>query len=140
MKIINGEGLLLGRVCSYAAKSLLLGEEVKIVNCEKVWVSGSRATTFHQELIKHERRGYPPRSPKTYKVPHLFVKRTVRGMLPYKTTRGQEAYKRLKCYVGIPLEFQNQKMETIKKANVDKLPLLKQVTVEEICNWLKGTK
>jgi large subunit ribosomal protein L13 len=31
-------------------------------------------------------------------------------MLPYKQPKGKAAYKRLKAYMGIPVEFTNQKM------------------------------
>lgn len=140
MKIFNGENLLLGRLCSQAAKELLSGEEVRIINCEKVWVSGNKVVVLTQEKRKIDRKGYPPKSQKRNKIPFLFVKRTVRGMLPYKTTRGKEAYKRLKCYAGMPEEFKDKKTEIVKKADIAKLPLPKTITVEEICNWLKGKK
>jgi large subunit ribosomal protein L13 len=139
MKIINGEGLLLGRLCSYAAKAALLGEEVKIVNCEKIIVSGDKKKVFANEKTKRERKGYPLKSAKFSRLPDRFVRRAVRGMLPHKKERGLEAFKRVMCHVGIPKEFEGE-METIKKAKVDKLPTLKYVEVGKICNWLKGKK
>lgn len=137
MKIINGEGLLLGRLCSYAAKAALLGEEVKIVNCEKVIVSGDKKKVFAKEKQKRDRRGYPLKSAKLPRLPDRFVRRTVRGMLPHKKERGQEAFKRVMCYTKVPEEFAG-KMETIEKAKADKLPTLKYVEVGKICDWLKG--
>ncbi|MBR9683277.1 50S ribosomal protein L13 [Candidatus Woesearchaeota archaeon] len=139
MKVINGEKLLLGRLCSYAAKAALLGEEVKIVNCGKVVVSGDRKKVFANERQKRERGGYPLKSPKLPRLPDRFVRKAVRGMLPHKKERGREAYGRVMCYVNIPEEF-NSNMETIESANVGKLPTLKYVTVTEICNWLRGRK
>ncbi len=139
MKVIDGEGLLLGRLCSYAAKAALLGEEVKIVNCEKIIVSGSRKKVFADEKQKRERKGYPLKSAKFSRLPDRFVRRAVRGMLPHKKERGLEAFKRVMCYVGIPKEFEGD-METIEKAKVEKLPTLKYVKIEDICNWLKVKK
>lgn len=139
MKIINGEGLLLGRLCSYAAKAALLGEEVKIVNCEKVVISGDKQKVFALERQKRLRKGYPLKSAKLSKIPDRFVKRAVRGMLPHKKERGREAFKRVRCYVGVPGEFSG-KMETLEKAKAEKLMTLKYVKVEEICNWLKGKR
>jgi large subunit ribosomal protein L13 len=137
MKIINGEGLLLGRVCSQAAKAALLGEEVKIVNCEKIVVSGDKKKILAQEAQKRRRKGYPLKSAKLPRLPDRFVRRTVRGMLPHKKERGLTAYKRIMCYVGLPPEFTG-KEETLEKASSKKLPLMRSVTVEEICNWLNG--
>lgn len=139
MKIINGEGLLLGRLCSYAAKAALLGEEVRIVNCEKAVISGNRQGVLAKEKEKRDRRGYPLKSAKFSRLADRFVRRTVRGMLPRKKERGREAYKRVMCYVGVPKEFEG-KMETIEKAKAEKLPTLKYVKIEDICNWLRGRK
>jgi large subunit ribosomal protein L13 len=140
MKVINGEGLLLGRLCSYAAKAALLGEEVKIVNCKKVVISGDKKKTFANEREKRWRKGYPLKSAKLPRLSDRFVRRAVRGMLPHKKGRGLEAFKRVMCHVGVPGELEAEKMETIEKAKADKLPTLKCVTVGEICNWLKGEK
>ena len=139
MKVINGEGLLLGRLCSYVAKAALLGEEVKIVNCDKVIVSGDRKKVFANEKTKRDRKGYPLKSAKLSKLPDRFVRRAVRGMLPHKKERGLVAFKRVMCYNTVPAEFEG-KTETIEKAKADKLPTLKYVKVVDICNWLKGKK
>jgi len=139
MKIINGEGLLLGRLCSQAAKAALLGEEVKIVNCGKVVISGDRKKVFANEKAKRDRGGYPLKSPKLPRLPDRFVRKTVRGMLPHKKERGREAYKRVMCYVNVPGEF-SSKMETIEKAKASKLPTLKYTNVKDVCNWLRGRK
>lgn len=44
--IVDATGLVLGRLASVAAKSLLAGEEVKIVNAEKALITGSRDFIF----------------------------------------------------------------------------------------------
>ena len=46
MKIYNGENMLLGRLASRVAKDALLGEEVKVINCDKVIVSGKKVQVF----------------------------------------------------------------------------------------------
>jgi large subunit ribosomal protein L13 len=40
----------------------------------------------------------------------MILKRTVRGMLPYKMRRGRDAFSRLKIYVGIPREFRGMEL------------------------------
>ncbi|MFC1686840.1 50S ribosomal protein L13 [Nanoarchaeota archaeon] len=138
--IIDGEGLLLGRLCSRAAKAALLGEEVKIINCEKIIISGKKKQVFANEKERRERKGYPLKSAKFSKLPDRYVKRTVRGMLPHKKGRGQEAFDRIRCHIGVPEEIDSSKAEKIEGAEASKLPSMKYVTVEEICNWLKGMK
>lgn len=137
MKIIDGQGLLLGRVGSYAAKAALLGEEINIINCEKIVVSGEKKKVLAKEKEKRDRKGYPLKSAKFSRLPDRFVRRAVRGMLPHKKERGQEAFKRIKCYVGTPAELKDQ-AETLAQASASKLPTIKHITVGEICTWLKG--
>lgn len=40
--VINGDGLLLGRLASLVAQRGLAGEEIAIVNAEKAIISGSQ--------------------------------------------------------------------------------------------------
>ncbi|MBN1502558.1 50S ribosomal protein L13 [Candidatus Woesearchaeota archaeon] len=131
MIIIDGTELILGRLASYAAKQLLLGENVHIINCEKVIDTGSK----QQILKKYKRRmerGTPRKGPFMHRMPHRIVKRTVRGMLPYKKARGKDAYKRLRCHIGIPEELQDKKTISFKDAHLSKLPNVKYLDLKTI--------
>ena len=110
MKIYNGEGLILGRM----------------------------ATVIANEKTKRARKGYPLKSAKFSRLPDRFVRRTIRGMLPWKITRGKEAYKRVMCYIGIPEVIANEKIIILEKASAKKLPTLKYITVGEVCKALGG--
>lgn len=138
MKIYNGEGMILGRLAALAAKDALLGEEVKIINCEKIFVSGKGTKVLANERQKRERKGYPLKSAKLTRMPDRFVRRTVRGMLPWKQARGKEAFKRVMCYRGVPETLNSKELITVKEASVSKLPTLKRITVGEICKQLGG--
>ena len=138
MKIYNGEGLILGRLATVVAKDLLLGEEVNVINCEKIVISGDKFNTFGVEKQKRERGGYPLKSQKYSRLPSFFVKRMIRGMLPWKESRGKVCYHNLKCYIGTPAELAGQKALTLEKASVKKLPTMKYITVEEVCKNLGG--
>ena len=140
MKIIDGKDLLLGRVCSYVAKAALMGEDIKIINCEKLVVSGQKKKVLANEKVRRSRKSYPLKSAKFSKLADKYVKRTVRGMLPYKKERGLLAFKKIMCYVGVPSEFADQKAESVAGAEISKLPTLNYIRVEEICNWLRGGK
>jgi len=135
--IINAENLILGRFATVAAKKALLGEEISIINCEKALITGNRKTI----LAKYKQKiqmGKPQKGPFIPKRADRFVKRTIRGMLPYKQGRGSKAFDRIRCYVGIPDDFKDKKAETIEKANISKVPNLKHITIGEICKSIGG--
>lgn len=130
--------MILGRMAAVIAKASLLGEEVNVVNCEKMVVSGRKTNTVAQEKQKRDRKGYPLKSAKFSKLPDRYVRRTIRGMVPWKQARGKEAYKRVMCYIGIPAGLADKEMITIKEASMKKLPTLKYMTVGEVCKRLGG--
>ena len=61
MKVYNGDGIILGRLATRVAKDVLLGEEVKVVNCEKIIVSGNKTAVLAHEVRRWTRGGYPPK-------------------------------------------------------------------------------
>ncbi len=136
MIIIDGENLLLGRMSSKVAKKSLEGEEVVVVNCEKVVVSGKEKEVI-QEYKQKESRGVHKKGPFIPKMPDRFVRRTIRGMIPYKKPRGREAYERVMCYIGVPEEYEGE-AETIPDAKEEKLPKYRFVSVGRICESIGG--
>lgn len=138
MKIYNGAGKLLGRIAALAAKDALLGEEVRIINAEKMIISGRKEAVFAREKQRYNRQGYPLKTHRHTRSPDRFVRRSIRGMLPWKTTRGREAYRRIFCYNGVPSELATQPSQEIESASSKKLPTLRYVTVEQVCQYLGG--
>ena len=138
MIVYNAEGLILGRLATQVAKAALLGEEVRVVNCAKAVISGKKTNTFVREKERRDRGGHPLKSPTISRLPYLFARRTIRGMLPWKQARGREAFKRILCYSQIPLEFANEKMIVPAEASAKKLPNLNFVTIQELCQHLGG--
>ncbi|MFH1642886.1 MAG: 50S ribosomal protein L13 [Nanoarchaeota archaeon] len=132
--IIDGTNLIIGRLGTYVAKKALLGEEIFILNSENVVITGKKDMVIKKYLKVQERGTH--KGPFLPKLPNRFVRRSIRGMLPYKRERGKAAYKRIKCYMGVPEEFQEKKMERIKSADVSKLPNLHFITVKNICKRL----
>lgn len=118
--IINAEGLILGRMSSIIAKRLLKGEKIVVVNAEKAVISGKRKSKV-AEAKEFLEVGYPGKGPFHYKRPDRILRRTVRGMLPYKQLKGKQAYKRLKVFIGLPDELKNVEMETIEEAQAKRL-------------------
>ena len=59
MKVYNGEDLILGRLAGVVAKDALLGEEVRVVNCEKVVITGLLNAIVAREKHRRDRKGHP---------------------------------------------------------------------------------
>ena len=113
--IIDADGLILGRLASHVAQRLLAGDEIVIVNAEKALITGGKEDVIahfrHKRDIGSGRKG--PLYPRT---PHMMLKRTVRGMLPFYKPRGREAYKRLKVHISVPREFKGKKFDSVEGA------------------------
>lgn len=132
--IIDAKDQILGRVASFAAKNALLGKNVDIINCEKAVITGSKFDVLRKYGLRKE-IGQPTKGPFFSRRPDLFVRRVVRGMLPYKKYRGKKAYSKVKCYIGSPENLKGESVE-LEKAHISKLPSLKYVYVDELCKLL----
>jgi large subunit ribosomal protein L13 len=134
--IIDAEGLILGRLCTNVAKRLLNGEDVIIVNAEKVLVTGGRV-----DIIRHFRHrrdvGTARKGPLYPRMPHMMLKRAVRGMLPHKRPHGREVYKHLKVHISVPSELKGKQFETVKEAS--RLSTQRYMTLGEVSKVLGAT-
>jgi large subunit ribosomal protein L13 len=111
MKIIDGEGAIMGRLASYAAKEALKGEKIVIVNCKKILVTGNKINIKEETQEKRNRFGSSQKGPKHHKSSEKIMKRTLRGMLPnFREGRGKTAFKNIMCYNEVPKEFQDKTM------------------------------
>ena len=135
--IIDAKDSILGRLSSYAAKQALLGNKDDIINCEESVVSGRRQFTL-KEYIKRLHRKAPTKAPYFYRRPDMFVKRTIRGMLPFKRARGREVIKNIKCYIGVPENLRNEKSLKIENVGVDRLHSADYIKVKDICKAVGG--
>jgi len=118
--LINADGLILGRMASKVAKKLLNGEEVIIVNAEKSVLSGKKKSKV-AEAKEFLEVGAPMRGPFHSRRPDRIMRKTVRGMLPFKQPKGKNAYKKLKVFMGVPEDLKDQKMDTLTEAQATKL-------------------
>jgi large subunit ribosomal protein L13 len=118
--IIDASGLILGRMASIVAKRLLQGEKIVIVNAEKSALSGKKLSRL-REAKEFLEVGHPGKGPFHPRRPDRIVHRTIRGMLPRRIPKGQQALRRLRVYLGVPEEFKNAETETLPQASVAKL-------------------
>lgn len=130
--IIDGNNAILGRLASYAAKQALLGKEVLVVNCEKTIVSGSRKIIISKYHSLRTKGGSSLKGPVFPSIPYMIVKRTIRGMLSHKEGRGAAAFKKIRCYDGVPKELAESKKEIIAQSTG-----LASMTLAEISEELR---
>lgn len=125
MKIIDGTNVVLGRLASFVAKETLKGEEIAIVNCNDVIITGNKKNIEKVFQEKRSRVGSSQKGPKHHKISEKIVKRAIRGMLPSpRERRGKVALKRIKCYNKIPKELEGKetfKFETGKKSKFSRV-------------------
>jgi large subunit ribosomal protein L13 len=113
--VIDCDSRILGRLASHTASLLLKGNKVALVNAEKTAISGHAPQIIAEYKRKVELidKANPEHSPYWSRRPDFFVKRIVRGMLPWKKTKGKDAYKRLRVFIGVPAEFSKAKLEKV---------------------------
>ena len=108
--VFDAKDKVLGRLASHVASELLTARKaggqkrVIIVNAERAIVTGAKTAVFskydHKYKLNHPRKG-----PFFPRMPDMILKRTVRGMLPHKTAKGQAALERIKVFEGIPAPY-----------------------------------
>jgi large subunit ribosomal protein L13 len=135
--IIDAKGLILGRMASNVAKRLLQGQDITVLNAEKSAISGKRLSIVKEAKTFLE-VGHPRKGPFHPRRPDRIVRRTVRGMLPWKKPKGQQAYKRLTVYIGTPPEFTEKETLTIPDARAEKLKS-PYITVGELAKEIGWT-
>lgn len=134
--VIDARGHILGRLSSKIAKRLLNGEKIVVVNAEKAIVTGDKRMVFEKYKEKYD-RGSKEKGPYFPRHPEKIFKRTVRGMLPWKSRRGREAYKRLRVFIGVPKQLEGKEFEVVEDALLEKVSKTeKYVTIAEISRYL----
>ncbi len=137
--VIDAKGLILGRMASIIAKRLLEGETVIVINAEKAAISGKRLSRI-KEAKDFLDVGHPGKGPYHLRRPDRIVKRTIRGMLPRKKPRGQQAFKRLRVFLNLPEELKGKETQTILEAKAEKLrcPYITVGDMAKEIGWTPG--
>lgn len=128
MKIIDGTDAIMGRLASYVAKQALKGEEIVILNCDKVIITGNKKNIEKEFKERRGRIGSSQKGPKHHRVSYKVVKRAIRGMLPdHRSGRGKQAFRRIICHNGVPKEFEDKKKITSGKQKKAKFIRVKEM-------------
>jgi large subunit ribosomal protein L13 len=137
--LVNADGLILGRMASLVAKKLLNGEKVIIVNAEKAIISGKKRSKV-AEAKEFLEVGAPMRGPFHYRRPDRILRKTVRGMLPFKKPKGKTALKKLKVFISVPEDLKGQQMVSLEEAQAAKLtgPCFTLADLAKEIGWNQG--
>jgi len=135
--IVDASDLILGRLASYVAKRVLNGEDIVVVNAEKAVLTGSQKSITDKFKTKLDKRtlGSQKKAPKKPRRPDTYLRRVVRGMLPWKTPKGKRAYRRLKIYVGVPKNLQGAATITFPDAKNNLRQSMSVGRLLEIFGW-----
>ena len=107
--ILDANGAVFGRLCSFAAKKALEGQEIIIVNSEKSIMTGNKKDIIKKYFELKNKGGSSLKGPKIPRFSYRFMKRGIRGMLPdFRKGQGKIAFLRVKCYDGVPKEYEDK--------------------------------
>lgn len=132
--IIDAKNMIVGRFATVAAKKALLGETIDIINCEDAIITGKKKYLLDNYQRRKNMGTF--KGPFLPRMPDRFVRRIIRGMLPYKQEKGKNAYQRIKCHIGVPRKLKDQEAQKIKDAGISKMNNLNYLSVKEICKKL----
>jgi large subunit ribosomal protein L13Ae len=116
--VVDCKGHLMGRLASIVAKQLQLGQRIVLVRCEQTLISGKhyRNKLNFMDFLHKRTNTNPKKGPFHHVAPSRIMWRTIRGMLPYKTAKGEAALGRLKCFDGCPVSVNARKKMVIPEA------------------------
>ena len=132
MEIIDADGGIVGRIATVVAKRLLNGEEIAIVNSERAIITGKKRR-IKEDYRKKREVGSSRKGPFFPRTPDRILKRAIRGMIPYQTPHGRKAYKNLRVFIGVPLQFKEKEFEIVEGA---KKEAIDYITLEELSKFL----
>jgi len=137
--LVDAKNQILGRIASFAAKRALSGDTVIVLNAEKAVISGRRSNIVEEAKRRLRTRtlGTQTHAPVHQRRPDLYLRRVVRGMLPWKKAKGKSAFHRVRVFIGVPEEFAKKAQTKVAGADASKL-LSPFVTLEELAKEIWG--
>ncbi len=128
--VVDARDCILGRVASQVAERAMDDERVAVVNAERAVITGRESDVT--EKFQARREHGSDRGPMYPKRPDRIFKRSIRGMVPYKTPRGREAFENVRVYVGNPYD----EAEVLEGTSLDRLSNIKFVSLGDVSESL----
>ncbi len=140
-EIVDASNLILGRMATYVAKRALEGQRMVVVNAEKAVISGTKARVVSRAKTKLKTRtlANQEKAPTHPRRPDSYVRRVVRGMLPWKKSRGKEAFRRVRVFMGTPIDYQGKPSTRLADANASKLRV-PYISVADLAQEIGGIR
>jgi large subunit ribosomal protein L13 len=137
--VLDAKNQILGRLASYIAKRAIEGNKVVVLNAEKAVISGRRSNIVQEAKLRLETRthGTQSHAPIHQRRPDLYLRRVVRGMLPWDKPKGRAAYHRVWVFMGIPQEYADKDVAKVPKADASRL-ISPYVTLEDLAKEIGG--
>lgn len=137
--LLDARNQILGRFASYAAKHAIEGETVIVLNAEKAVISGRRRSIVEEAKRRLETRtlGAQSTAPVHQRRPDLYMRRVIRGMLPWKKAKGKAAFHRVRVFIGVPEEYSSKTPTKVPGADASKL-LSPYMTLEDLAKEIGG--
>ncbi len=136
--VVEARDCIMGRVASEVAQRALAGEAVAVVNAEDAVITGDKNDIF--ETYRTRIGLGSDKGPMYPRRPDALLKRSVRGMLPYKKPRGREALSNVRVYVGNPYEGDDDyEAEVLEGTSLDRLSNIRFVHLHEVSEQLGAT-
>ena len=129
--VIDARDCILGRVASEVAQKALDGDRVAVVNAEDAVITGNPESTM--ETYRKRAEVGSDSGPYYPKRPDGIFKRSIRGMVPYKTDDGREAFENVRVYLGNPYDEDG---EVLEGTSLDRLSNIKFISLGEISTKL----
>ena len=128
-------------MATYVAKRALEGKRVTIVNAERAVISGTKARVVARAKLKLKTRtlANQAKAPTHPRRPDTYVRRVVRGMLPWKKSRGKDAFRRVRVFIGTPADYQGKPSVRIEDANASRLRV-PYVSVAQLSEEIGGLR
>lgn len=137
--LLDAKNQIMGRLASYAAKRALSGESVIVLNAEKAVISGRRKNIVEEakRRLKTRTLANQTTAPVHMRRPDLYLRRVIRGMLPWKKARGKAAFHRVLVFMGVPEEYSSKKPGVIPGADASSLTS-PYMTLEDLATEIGG--
>jgi large subunit ribosomal protein L13 len=124
--VVDARDCIMGRVASQVAQRALDGETVAVVNAERAVITGSEDDVM--SVYRQRAEVGSDRGPNYPKRPDRIFKRAIRGMVPYKETRGREAFENVRVYLDNPYDD----AEVLEDTSLDRLSNIKFISLGEV--------
>ncbi|KTG08615.1 50S ribosomal protein L13 [Haloprofundus marisrubri] len=129
--IVDARDCIMGRVASEVAQRALDGERVAVINAERAVITGRDEDVMG--VYRKRTEVGSDRGPYYPKRPDRIFKRAIRGMVPYKTPHGREAFENVRVYVDNPYDEDG---EVLDGTSLDRLSNIKFISLGEISEKL----